>query len=390
MQSGLGSDATSVQRSDLRDAEPDEVLKDEPPGRRRPVAGKTVVKVVRRIRPPASSGGGPGLRRALPPADSVVLEPPGLRRALPAAPTGGVRGVPGLRRNLPRPEELESLATAERSSSSEAKTSVSHAAPLLPPAPPPGRTGEACYEVAGRVFKLPAKLVRAKPDTMLAKLLAKAEGGDPQRPIPLDVCPDRFHAILDWFRYGEMFLSRNHSVEALLRDAARLDLPEEVTINGIVRSTNVKQSAHKVGRTLVANVVSRWKDFNEFFSSILTAIEDHFQSVALQSSRASKPDEVQDAVAEEAFDFPRFVVQLFGEEGWLTPKQVCSAARARVLALKLEELGYECEFTDSDLVVGLPLHLQSEVSGNAAGSQEEPEEPQEEAAENGQEEVSRD
>ena len=73
-------------------------------------------------------------------------------------------------------------------------------------------------------------------------------------------------------------------------------------------------------------------------------------------------------------------------QGWVAPKHICSSARARVLALKLEacvsvkahtwvaifpsscfvpagsasqELGYLCEFSDADLLVSLPLKFLS-------------------------------
>merc|ERR1712048_368876 len=69
-----------------------------------------------------------------------------------------------------------------------------------------------------------------------------------------------------------------------------------------------------------------------------------------------------DGEADEAYDFSPFILTLYGENGWLDTQQVCSAARARVLALKLEERGYYCDFTETDLVVSLPLRLRGEGS----------------------------
>ena len=65
-------------------------------------------------------------------------------------------------------------------------------------------------------------------------------------------------------------------------------------------------------------------------------------------------------------DFFR-VKKLARPKGWISPTQICSASRARILAIKLEELGYLCEFSEADLLVSLPLKLRCEML-TAAGS----------------------
>jgi len=199
--------------------------------------------------------------------------------------------------------------------------------------------------------------------------------------VPVDVCPDRFRLILDWYRYGEIWVPATLATEAVLKDAARLELPEEIVVNGTLRSTRAV-SAKQVGRTLIAGVVNRWPGFRAFFTQTLNQIDQHFLSAASSSSTSVAANDDEAAAAEEAFDFPRFVLPLF-REGWVTPTQVCSAARARVLALKLEELGYLCEFSDSELLVSLPLKLRCELMPSSGPDAAEAEASQPEEANHG-------
>eukprot|EP00930_Biecheleria_cincta_P062809 TRINITY_DN48254_c0_g1_i1.p1 TRINITY_DN48254_c0_g1~~TRINITY_DN48254_c0_g1_i1.p1 ORF type:complete len:401 (+),score=84.41 TRINITY_DN48254_c0_g1_i1:34-1236(+) len=220
------------------------------------------------------------------------------------------------------------------------------------------------FDVCGQIFKCSAKWILAQPDTLLAKLLSEAVGQpDKTCPIAVDVSPERFQHILDWYRYGELFLPQSISAEAVLRDAARLELPEEIVINGVSRSTDTSHTAHKVGRDLIAAVLNRWPSFDSFLAGTLLDIAKHFEKVGLKSATSTAAEEVEDEVAEESFDFPRFALPVFGEDGcWLSSRDVCSTPRARVLALKLEELGYRCEFTETELLIGLPLKLCSETA----------------------------
>ena len=60
--------------------------------------------------------------------------------------------------------------------------------------------------------------------------------------------------------------------------------------------------------------------------------------------------------------------RLNDSKGWISPLQICSASRARILAIKLEELGYLCEFSEAELLVSLPLKLRCEMAISAAGA----------------------
>ncbi|CAE7367405.1 unnamed protein product [Symbiodinium natans] len=248
-------------------------------------------------------------------------------------------------------------ATTVRSNDAKVVT-ITSAPPVRPPARPKADPSLVSFNVGGQVFQISTKAVKAKPETLLARLLAKDGGLERVLHVPVDVCPERFRILLDWYRYEELYVPSMVPIDAVLRDAARLDLPAELVINGIPRSTRLTR-AKAVSQNVVLGVTQRWPGFNTFLGQVLAQIEEHFQAVGSRSGVHADAQDEEAAAADEAFDFPRFVIPLFREEGWVAPKHICSSARARVLALKLEELGYLCEFSDADLLVSLPLKFLS-------------------------------
>eukprot|EP00438_Fugacium_kawagutii_P002622 Skav201673 [mRNA] locus=scaffold641:359441:360649:+ [translate_table: standard] len=303
----------------------------------------------------------------VPSATSVKARLP-MKRPAPADTNGAVKrpaGVNALKVGVAvRPPKPPAVPTTLKAGDPDVVvTSV-----MKPPAPPSkaevppvsAPLSAALFNVGGQTFQVAAKLIRSKSDTLPAKLLAKA--ADPTKPlhIPVDICPERFRILLDWYRYGEIWVSNTVTTKAVLRDAARLDFPGEIVVNGVLCSLH-QLDANQVGRSLLTGVINRWQGFQAFFTSILNQIDEHFKSIASQSASSVEAKDDEAACAEEAFDFPRFVVPLFREEGWVSP--ICSASRARVLALKLEELGYLCEFSETDLLVSLPLKLRCELHG---------------------------
>jgi len=219
------------------------------------------------------------------------------------------------------------------------------------------------FDVGGQIFKVSAQLVRSKPKTLLAILLQHAENGL-SKPIYVDGPSERFHFILDWYRYNAIHIPRSVSLSALLQDARHFQLPDEVIVNGVARNVKTHDVAQQVGRELTAGIISRWPGFQNFFQELLERIRAHYEAVAVASDSLRGVD-LQDA--EEAWDFPQFVLTLYGNEGFVDQKNILSAARARMLALKLEECGYLCEFSDTELLVGLPLRLLAETAESAMG-----------------------
>lgn len=245
-----------------------------------------------------------------------------------------------LGRKVDEKREISSSVSAAKASSLREKPVAEQETPLSLP----DNGAVAIFDIGGRTFSLAAKFITAWPGTQLAQLV---RSGTPGAPICVDAPSDRFAYILDWYRYGEIYVPQGVSVAAVLQDARVLQLPEDLVVNGTVRSTR-PNTAERVGRQLIDLVIRRWHGYRGFFSSTLTKIDDHFQSLA-----------VDDTGSDEAYDFQPFIFPLFGDDVWLST-DVCSGTRARVLALKLEERGYLCQFSETDLVVSLPLHLRGD------------------------------
>lgn len=243
-----------------------------------------------------------------------------------------------------------------------------------PPAQPkpaqkaPEQGPVAVFDACGTIFKVSAQVVKAKPDTLLAQLLEASSGApSANRPVFVDCAPDRFSYILDWYRHGEIHMPASVPVEALLLDARSLQLPGELVVNGVTHSTAAASgpgAARKVARGLVAEVEGRWRGFQRFLEQTLSSVASHFQQVGEISH---SQEEVFDS-----YDFPPFVMALYGEKGWTDVSHVCSGPRARMLALKLEGCGYLCEFTDTELLVRLPLRLRGEALAGLGPDAEEP------------------
>ena len=85
------------------------------------------------------------------------------------------------------------------------------------------------FNVGGRRFEVLRETIERRKGTHLARLI---KGADDSRPVFVDANPDRFECILDWYRYGEIFVDKGRSVAAVLRDADYFLLPDTVKING--------------------------------------------------------------------------------------------------------------------------------------------------------------
>lgn len=222
---------------------------------------------------------------------------------------------------------------------------------------------------SGRLVRCYASTVLSYPEGKLAVLL------DAQPPLPpgapagasrqifVDISQDRIPYIMDWYRYGEIHVPSSVSVAAILQDACYLGLPDGIIVNGVTRSFN-SGAATKVRRDLCASVISRWRDFPDYYHRIVKSVQAHYEEIGVTSN---KP--IED---EELYDFPPFVLGLTDENGWKDGKNVCNGSRARALALKLEEeCGYVCDFTDTELVITVPSRLQGEAPAAQEGPDDE-------------------
>jgi len=78
--------------------------------------------------------------------------------------------------------------------------------------------GTVVFDVGGRLFRVLRQTIQTRPSALLASLVDDL-GTDSSRPMFIDANPDRFSYILDWYRYGEMFIPNDSTIEAVLRDA---------------------------------------------------------------------------------------------------------------------------------------------------------------------------
>ena len=69
----------------------------------------------------------------------------------------------------------------------------------------------------------------------------------------MDVCPDRFRILLDWFRYEELFVPTTVPMEAVLRDAARAVLGQDYCMD---------QSSHSRSSAAAGEVSSSLRRFS--------------------------------------------------------------------------------------------------------------------------------
>jgi len=293
---------------------------------------------------------------SMPPARKTVTRSDNARESRTNGNNAGGPGGQKLRETGPS----TSIASRALQGAAAATAAVAAARAPVTRSPPPAVVA---FDVGGQIFKVSAQLVRSKPKTLLATLLQQAENGL-SKPIFVDGPSERFHFILDWYRHNAIHIPRSVSLAALLQDARHFQLPDEVIVNGVARNVKTYDTAQRVSRELIAGVISRWPGFPTFLEELLEKIRKHFEAVAVASDSLRRA-EAQDA--EEAWDFPQFVLTLYGDEGFLDQKNLLSAARARMLALKLEECGYLCEFSDTELLVGLPLRLLAETADGGMG-----------------------
>jgi len=293
----------------------------------------------------------------------------GLAAAQVAADPIALTLTPVAKANLPKEAPLPAAKATRAARETAGPRSEAPPAQAKPVQKAPEQGPVAVFDACGTIFKVPAQVVKAKPDTLLAKLLEASSGAPAaNRPVFVDCAPDRFSCILDWYRYGEIHLSASVPVEALLLDARSLQLPSELVVNGVAHSTSAASgpgAARRVARGAVAEIEGRWRGFQRFLEQTLSSVAAHFQQVG---EAAHGPEEAFDS-----YDFPPFVLPLYGEKGWLDAGNVCSGPRARTLALRLEACGYLCEFTDTELLVRLPLRLQGEAPPDLGPDAEEPE-----------------
>jgi len=227
------------------------------------------------------------------------------------------------------------------------------------------------FNVGGRHFEVLRQTIEAYPSTLLACLVGDI-GTDLSAPIFVDANPDRFPQILDWYRYGEMFVPEGLSVKALLRDARFFLLPDVVTINHTAYPIGMSGAAHPTRSydAVMKDIAATWEGFDEYIERVMTEA-DQVVARAVEESRAVQHDSrrcCEDDLATAA----QHVVHLAGftpqsiqvggrwvhrmEHTWNDERNVCNKSRLQLLVHELSKRGLLCR-VEADQDGGLHLRL---------------------------------
>lgn len=252
-----------------------------------------------------------------------------------------------------------------------------------------GADGTVVFDVGGRLFKVLRQTVEARPSTLLAILIDDL-GTDANQHIFVHANPDRFAYILDWYRYGQMYVpTRDFPTEALLRDARFFLLPDTVKINGVTFSIR-PSLVEEVRNEVINSVASGWPNFEQCLQDMLADVKTHFIHLGEGAANVRElPDSTvgwqipytkghEDANPCTKLDLPRFIfppkefrlstrehVRLGFRSGswhrWLDPENIGSKGRLYLLVRELEKRGFSCNFKESTeefvLQVGLGFDL---------------------------------
>mmetsp|Transcript_99438 Transcript_99438/g.197035 ORF Transcript_99438/g.197035 Transcript_99438/m.197035 type:complete len:272 (+) Transcript_99438:111-926(+) len=234
--------------------------------------------------------------------------------------------------------------------------------------------GTVVFDVGGRLFRVLRQTIQTRPSALLASLVDDL-GTDSSRPMFIDANPDRFSYILDWYRYGEMFIPNDSTIEAVLRDARFFLLPDVIRINGMSHAIHpiFASEAHDA---MMTTVTSSWPSFEDHIRDICLDIKAHFEDLGANTSEPRHFDATScDKETLAHSTFPPKEIQLStllyrndcSWYRWLDPGNVCNKERLWVLIAELERRGFDCTLPNSGPVtlrVGLrKLAAADEIGG---------------------------
>lgn len=207
-------------------------------------------------------------------------------------------------------------------------------------------------DVRGHIFKVFRHSVSKRPDTLLAQLL-EGTTSDGQ-PVFVDASPERFHHILDWYMYDEMFVPDEVTAQALLRDCAFFLLPDLVVVNGVQRRVPFSKGMFSGGppvSQLTADYLHdlsiqqiEWPSFDEFFRARVSEIQDLFtnllaENVWCYSSGLGTP--MQKVVHDTLNQGPGVFLDLYNFKDSL-----CTIHRLWFFVDMLRQQGFECSLDE--------------------------------------------
>jgi len=228
-------------------------------------------------------------------------------------------------------------------------------------------SGTVIFNIGGQHFEVLRRTIDAHPKALLASLVQDVSSfASPDEPVFVDANAERFAHILDWYRYGEMFLPPGPMVAAVLRDARFFLLPEKVTVNGVVHTLS-SGGAQGPFESVMKGVIERWEGFDEYVERMVTQANRAWTSL-MQVSRTAqddyfdgnvdfgtlRPHSVRLADSEDA-----------GSRKWKDPKNVCNVYRLQLLVYELNRRGFACDVQADQYEV--MLHMSARRPGGSSG-----------------------
>eukprot|EP00928_Gymnodinium_smaydae_P068350 TRINITY_DN5145_c0_g1_i2.p1 TRINITY_DN5145_c0_g1~~TRINITY_DN5145_c0_g1_i2.p1 ORF type:complete len:301 (+),score=43.94 TRINITY_DN5145_c0_g1_i2:59-904(+) len=233
-------------------------------------------------------------------------------------------------------------------------------------------SGTVVFNVSGRHFEVLRQTIEARPSTLLAALLEDV-GTDSKRPIFVDACPDRFGHILDWYRFGEMYVPEQQCpIQGLLREARFYLLPDIVRINGMSYSLR-PGAANNAFDVAEAAIVDQWPGFEKYVEQVLSETQKELKALGEQSKTVKNLAAHQIALSQrngqiphDHFDMDKlpkksFIVASAHRSGhgyeWCDPENICNKERLQVMLAGLKKRGFDGEIVfasgDVQLRVGV-------------------------------------
>jgi len=200
------------------------------------------------------------------------------------------------------------------------------------------------FNVGGQCFEILRYKIESQPSTMLASLLSDI-GTDvvSGKPLFVDANPDRFQYILDWYRYGELFVPSHCSIKAILRDCRFFMLPDSVKINGHIHLLEAGgASVERVHEEFREKVVSQWPNFAVFVASVVSEAKAHFMRSAERSAMAEDLQIIGNCTIDPTNDINWYTTPLtHGYGKWSDEANVCSMARLEEVIRELRRSSWK-------------------------------------------------
>lgn len=224
------------------------------------------------------------------------------------------------------------------------------------------------FNVGGRMFEVLRQTIDNYPSTLLP-CLAGDIGTDLSSPVFVDANPDRFAHILDWYRYGQMFMPDGPEVQAMLRDARFYLLPDVITINGVSFHVG-KDVPLRSYDAVMKDVATSWPGFQEYLDRIVTEA-DQTVARAVQHSKFTQHDDgncnKEDLTSVVFHSVPltismphigQFADASFPrrEHFWNDETNICNKYRLQALIHELTKRGFVCS-VQADQDGGLSLSV---------------------------------